>query len=940
MSKINPQNIIVKTECNEDDSDDDVVISDDESEEEDIFYNNLSKVEKTSSNVNPSASVADAPAGIKPAIGKLQKVGSGSDKGSDNSVHVEHIRQLHRVAANARNMKNVFVMIGSCPKVRLDLLRRGWVQKLLPKQLKYGSSKPIDVDRVIITKALHGVEPNFVWSQKAKYNAAFAERKTFYNKIFKNQNNNFAKRDGLAAIFEGMHWFESNSRRPTFVFPRCHILENYGDRLAFINDYRLTLCTSFIFFLAKQKDINNVFAKNGFITTEVLDFAIVQVQVAIGRKQHLDIDYDVTDNTKAEVFIDYGRMIQSIIRGEQLLRAENATIVEKYERIIKKLNNSMIKFLPHIICDGFRNIWVLKSVHKKRVPNVVMSEEKKILEYVDRHPNAKYVIQKYIERPMIVHRTKFNIHQFFLLTSQKAAVELWVYKDCYMKFRNRQFSIESMGRLSKGQKSKRNPELPKSHIWSLEKFQSYLAERDMGSLWDAVIYPGMVTSIKNVVNANMDNFQFERNGFELFSADFILTVDYHVVLLEIKAKPDLTNPTKVLKMLHESVVHDLLTGEFSLINNLFQINKNDLSSLPVILEYPKDAAKESGKFENVMTLAQPDCVQTCCSLRVNGKNIKNSNPKINNKYQSAKPKVSTFARRTKSVEDDELIASPGGSALLKTVSVPNSMDIINREIIPTASNYKSHIGLAEIFKHYEQFFSKGLLKIVGITRNKKDGKITSCLEVQCLQHNLSTHENSESQLKHWSDQSIANSGRPNFVATQMQPSNQQVNKGKPNSQVKSKLLENLDLQSLSIWSNTPSNEEDYEKVVANFNAQEMNKHKNVYTHNPHESHEDKKMPLTPSNSRTPGPAKAQKSTGNGSGNKRKEYIRQNVYGDIITLNDIYDRSGVTEERKPSKTYFSTSARLRNALTSLMTINFTKKKRETVNLSLVRTANRK
>lgn len=479
----------------------------------------------------------------------------------------EKYKKYKNQITEAAKSNKIFTIVGEHPKLREALLKRNWVEKVFENQLRtlrklsqhallndanYGNNH----ERLVLTKMLENFSPNFIWQpNKLKEKQANCCLK---NRIKKGSNYNFCSKDGLSRCSENSYWsFIENISEMNC--PRCFPLTSVEEKNHFIWEFRMTGCLCLLNFINSSEE--SLFSKDGNISVSIIEKALSFIERKLS---------DISDNS---IQIDWDNFFQNL---ELLIKNSgkfNQTL-DQHMIKIKKLLERTLENWPNRRSDGFLNIWILKPSHGRTGCGIkIFNDLKSILkEFSNNSKKLKFVIQKYIEKPLLIFKTKFDIRQFFLVTLDDKSLTIWMYKDCYLKFSSQEFSLTNFERsihltnyaVQKNYKNgERSERLPTENMWSLSEFQNYLKEIGVNEdVWLKRIYEGMKKNVVASILSSLESIELTNNCFELYGCDFMITEDFDVFLIEINSCPDMSPSTSVTRKICGETFEDLVKGDF------------------------------------------------------------------------------------------------------------------------------------------------------------------------------------------------------------------------------------------------------------------------------------------------------------------------------------------------------------------------------------------
>eukprot|EP00397_Hematodinium_sp_SG-2012_P022549 GEMP01023372.1.p1 GENE.GEMP01023372.1~~GEMP01023372.1.p1 ORF type:complete len:345 (+),score=73.64 GEMP01023372.1:533-1567(+) len=181
----------------------------------------------------------------------------------------------------------------------------------------------------------------------------------------------------------------------------------------------------------------------------------------------------------------------------------------------------------------------------------------------------QYVVQRYIENPMLIGGKKFDLRLFALVTSY-LPLTTYLYREGFCRFSMTRFSMDNIrdtknvsAHLTNIAVQKRTLHAKSAYMrtgakWSLHRFKQYL----LGTA-GAQHVNAMFLDIENLIIQSLLSVQKvminDKHCFELYGYDILLDSNFKASLIEVNASPSLTANTQSDYDMKFGMLDDVLT---------------------------------------------------------------------------------------------------------------------------------------------------------------------------------------------------------------------------------------------------------------------------------------------------------------------------------------------------------------------------------------------
>ena len=473
--------------------------------------------------------------------------------------------------------RNVYVTDGSCPDLKACMESRGWHLNPSP------SSALFD-----LRWTLQEADSDILTLQPGQINNHFPQNHVLTTKV------------GLLKSLRGLRW-SADCDEETF-FPRAYDLSDPAQKEDWIDDFKFCATTSVIELVSKMH-ICSIHAGNLLHHACVAGRSVVRMTLSEAYR-HISTRSDTNflnpvplsiteldddawasihslrrslltshwaaseagsfirielENQEGDRPIDSCRECRKMLGANASINscaADSADHVDIVSRCCQ-VYDSLKEFCPQRSLLGAAACWIVKPNCSSRGVGVRLTDD--MLELAAGKSEGR-VVQKYIERPLLINGKKFDLRVWVLVTSW-APLVIWVFPECLARFCSHPFSLNELGNKYR---HLTNVSINKSAAtggditWSAEDIKEAVDAQFSAGFWESEVWPQVVRTCSLAFISAQGVIDQQDNCFELFGCDVALDSQGRPWLLEVNTSPDLRHSTPSKKAITPTLVEDTM----------------------------------------------------------------------------------------------------------------------------------------------------------------------------------------------------------------------------------------------------------------------------------------------------------------------------------------------------------------------------------------------
>jgi len=214
-------------------------------------------------------------------------------------------------------------------------------------------------------------------------------------------------------------------------------------------------------------------------------------------------------------------------------------------------DQEFIKFCEKFQSEEGKNTWIIKPgeyTNQGRKIQVVntLDSIKKVVKAMKK--GRSFIIQKYIEQPLLINKRKFDIRMYALFTSINGHLKGYFYEEGYIRTSSKEFSLKNLSNRAihltndaVQQKEEDYGRFESGNKLSFTDFQKYLDTTfkylNINFLKDLLpqIKKIITDTFRSVYNI-IDPYK-RHHAFEIFGYDFMIDTKFNIYLIEVNTNP-------------------------------------------------------------------------------------------------------------------------------------------------------------------------------------------------------------------------------------------------------------------------------------------------------------------------------------------------------------------------------------------------------------------